>query len=83
MKLQLVEITWIDADGESGWTEYDPSKKLVEVKTFGLLVNRNWRKSDHIAHADTWCPETKHWSGLGRIPKGMVKRVKVITTVEV
>jgi len=80
MKRKLVMIEWVDADGESGWSSYDPETPLITVKTFGILVNRN---KDHIAHADSWCPETKHWSGLGRIPMGMVKRIKTLMTVDV
>jgi len=83
MKLKLVEITWLDADGESGWSEYKPEQKLVLVKTYGLLINTDWRKKDHIAHADSYCSESKMWSGIGRIPKSMVKKVRTITTVEV
>ena len=83
MKLKLVEIEWTDADGESGWSHYEPDQKLVTVKTYGLLINNDWRQKDHIAHADSYCKETKMWSGVGRIPKSMVKKVRIITTVDV
>lgn len=80
MKRKLVQIEWIDADGESGWSTYDPKEKLVHVKTFGILVDKTDKM---VVHADSYCHESKMWSGLGRIPRGMVKSIKVITTVEI
>jgi len=46
VKRKLVEITWTDADGESGWSTYNPKTKMVTVKTFGILVNKT---DDHIS----------------------------------
>ena len=80
MRKKLVEIVWIDADGEAGWSAYDPDAKLVTVKTYGILVNQ---AKDHIAHADSYCTESKMWSGLGRIPTGMVKSVRLIKWIEI
>ena len=82
MKKKLVEITWVDADGESGWSHYNPSTKMPVVKTFGLLVNHNWKKMDHLAHADSYCNDSGDWSGLGRIPTNMIKSVRLIKWVE-
>ena len=79
MKKKLVCIEWIDADGESGWSAYDPEAKLTTIKSFGILVNKT---DDHIAHADSYCHESKMWSGLGRIPTGMIKSVKLIAWVD-
>lgn len=80
MKRKLVEITWTDADGESGWSDYDPKDKLPVIKTFGILVDKNDKQ---VVHADSYCHESCRWSGLGRIPKGMVSKIKTIAVVEV
>jgi len=80
MKRKLVCITWLDADGESGWSVYDPNEKPVLVKTYGLLVDKN---KNFVVHADSYCHSSKMWSGLGRIPIGMIKSIKVIATVEI
>ena len=79
MKGKLVEISWLDADGEAGWSKYNPKEKLVLVKTFGILVD----KTDQVVvHADSFCHESGMWSGLGRIPRGMVKKIRIIATVD-
>jgi len=80
MKAKLVEIQWQDADGEAGWSAYDSSAILPIIKTFGLLVDKNDKQ---VVHADSYCHESKMWSGLGRIPRNMVKRIRVLQTVEI
>lgn len=82
MRLKLVEIIWVDADGEAGWSEYKPDAKMPVVKTYGLLVNTNWKKMDHLAHADSRCSDSGNWSGLGRIPTNMIRSVKLIKWVD-
>lgn len=81
MKKKLVCISWIDADSTSGWTADRPENdKAVILKTYGLLVRRTklW-----VIHADTFDRESNHWSGLGRIPVGIVRSVKTIALVDV
>lgn len=81
MKKRLVEISWIDAEGESGWTKDDPKDdKPTILKTYGLLVRRT---NQWVIHADTFDPVSKHWSGKGKIPAGMVKKVKILATVDI
>jgi len=81
MKKKLVEIHWIDAEAEAGWSEDDPAKdKPTILKTYGLLVRKT---KDWVIHADTYIPETKVWGGKGKIPAGMVKKVKTLMTVDV
>lgn len=81
MKKKLVEIHWIDAEADSGWTSDDPRTDSPKIlKTYGLLV----RKTDQwVIHADTFDSQNNHWAGKGKIPRGMVKKIRVIETVDV
>ena len=78
-KIKLVEIHWIDAEGHAGWSQDNPDDdKPIVIKTYGLLVRRT---KQWIIHADTYLPDTKEWGGKGKIPAGMVKKVKHLMTV--
>ena len=80
IKKKLVEIHWVDAEAEAGWSRDDPrDDKPVILKTYGLLVRKT---KDWVIHADTFIPDTGHWGGKGKIPVGMVKKIKVIAVVE-
>lgn len=81
MKLKLVCIEWVDAEGsEKGWSDDDPEKAPTVLRTYGLLV----RKDKHfVVHASTYDPDTGKWSERGKIPVGMVKKLTVIETVEI
>lgn len=79
-KIKLVEISWIDAEQSSGWSHDDPKDdKPIIIKTYGLLVRKT---KDWVIHADSYLPDTKTWGGRGKIPTGMVRKIKVITIVE-
>lgn len=81
MKLKLVCIEWVDAETSvSGWSEDDPEKAPQILKTFGLLVRKD---KNFVVHASTYDPEMERWSERGKIPTGMVKRITVLSTVEV
>lgn len=81
MKLKLVCIEWIDAETSvSGWSEDDPEKAPQILKTYGLLVRKD---KNFVVHASTYDPEMERWSERGKIPTGMVKRITVLSTVEV
>lgn len=83
MKKKLIEVTWLDAEGEAGWFEdknqYD--KETKEYKSYGLLV----RKTKHwIILASTKCPHTKNgWSDCQKIPRGMVIAIREVEEVKV
>ena len=69
--LRLVRVAWIDADENSGWQEYkrDPAWVIYTVR---YLVERPKRKTDFMVLANSYLPETDTWSGISRIPKGMI-----------
>lgn len=83
MKLNLVEVTWLDAEGSAGWFQDDPDRyerETKEYKTYGLLV----RKTKHwVILASTKCPHTKNgWSDEQKIPVGMVIDIRVIESIK-
>lgn len=81
MRLKLVCIEWVDAEGaEPGWAADDPDQEPLVLQTYGLLVRKD---KNFLVHASTYDPETSRWSERGKIPLGMVKRITTITTVEV
>lgn len=81
MKLKLVCIEWVDAETSvSGWSDDDPEKSPQILKTYGLLVRKD---KNFVVHASTYDPEQEKWSERGKIPTGMVKRISVLTTVDI
>ena len=77
-KLQVVEVTWLDADGESGWSEYDEKgQDLSYLKSYGLLVD----KGDNFIVIAECKGSGNNWSSIQRIPNQMVKKVRVIETL--
>ena len=81
MKKKLIEISWIDAEGHAGWSHDDPNEDTpIILKTYGLLVRKT---KDWIIHADSFDPQSKTWSGKGKIPMGMVKKIKTLMTVDI
>lgn len=80
-KLKLVEVEWLDADNGSGWTEYkkDIHQKGKCIKSYGLLVD----KGETFVVLSFCCNEEGgDWLGTHSIPLGMVKKIRVIETVE-
>ena len=75
---KVVEVTWLDADGESGWSEYDDDgQKITYLKSYGLLVDKG---KNFVVIAE--CKGSgNNWSSIQRIPNQMVKRVRVIESL--
>jgi len=69
--LRLIRCSWIDAEEDSGWRQYTRDPAWV-IYTVGYLVERPKRKTDFLVLANSYLPETDTWSGLTRIPKGMI-----------
>jgi len=76
---KLVEVHWIDAEEDSGWQSYEKKIPWV-IKTIGYLVEKNKTKSDFIVLANSHIPDSNTWSGLSRIPGGMVIKMKTLST---
>jgi hypothetical protein len=73
-KHNLVCVEWVDADQQSGWSEYDPKEPLWIMHTYGLLVD----KTKHwVVLADTHLPPDS-WGGLNKIPRRSVKKIESI-----
>jgi len=77
-KQQVVEVTWLDADGSSGWSEYDEKGQDIKyLKSYGLLVD----KGETFVVIAECKGEGNTWSSIQRIPNQMVKKVRVIETI--
>ena len=70
----LVEVAWIDAYTEAGWSEYEPEK--VETKTYGLLVKKT---RDWVTLAMT--REKNYWGNLWHIPTKNVVNIRPIEEI--
>jgi hypothetical protein len=79
-KFKLVEISWVDAEAEAGWTEDDPHKAPVVFKSYGILVRQD---AAYVVHASTFDPETNRWSERSKIPAGMVVGVRELQEIEI
>jgi hypothetical protein len=69
---QIVEITWEDACGMSGWKQ--PYEDGVIVKSVGYLISRS-KKGICLAHGLD-CEDTQTVLAPSWIPKGMVKKMR-------
>lgn len=70
---RICKIEWIDADEKSGWHEYKEESDLPWViYTIGYLVTIPKTKKGFYVLANSHLPDTNQWSGITRIPKGMV-----------
>jgi hypothetical protein len=69
---QIVEVTWEDACGSSGWKK--PYDEGVVVKSVGYLISRTPRG---LCLASGLDPEdTEVALAPGWIPKGMVRKIR-------
>jgi hypothetical protein len=75
-KLTLVEVFWIDAYTDGGWSEYEP--ETVETRTFGLLVKKT---KDWLTLAMT--KEKDYWGNLWYIPTKNVNKIRVIEEIPI
>jgi hypothetical protein len=72
---RICKIEWIDADEKSGWLEYgskEESESPWVIYTIGYLVTIPKTKKGFYVLANSHLPDTNQWSGITRIPKGMV-----------
>jgi len=76
-KIPIVVIHWLDADAESGWSEYDEieDQRIHYMQTVGLLVSKG---KNFVVHADTYNPWGNQWSGKGKIPRSWVKKIETL-----
>lgn len=70
-------MSWIDADEESGWQSYGKTPAWLII-TVGYLVDIPIKSTEFFVLANSHLPETGEWSGISRIPKGMVVDIKKI-----
>ena len=73
----LVSVSWIDADEESGWATYTKKPAWV-IHSVGYLVERPKLKNDFVVLANSHLPDTGCWSGLSRIPRGMILSITTL-----
>lgn len=66
-----MRVAWIDADEKSGWQEHKVDSPWV-IYTIGYLVALPKLKTDFYVLANSHLPDANQWSGITRIPKGMV-----------
>jgi hypothetical protein len=70
----VVEVTWDDATALDGWSSGEEEIKPCLVLSVGFLVKKT---KTHIVLAQDIAPDG-HRCGRGQIPRGMVKRIKVL-----
>ena len=74
----IISVQWIDAEENSGWETYKKKYPWI-ISTIGYLIELPKNKADFIVLANSHLPDTNQWSGVTRIPKGMVLSVKTIS----
>lgn len=83
--VDLVEVTWIDADTQSGWLEDSPEEdeKDTEIKAYGLLVSGESTSAKYIVLSFLYDSESNSWLCKHRIPKAWVTNIRKIETYEI
>jgi hypothetical protein len=72
----LVLVQWLDAATEDGWTSVDDVKPHKQLTlTTGFLLKET---ANIITLAHTYDPESDTCNGQMHIPKGMIKRQRVL-----
>ena len=77
--MQLVKVTWIDADHSNGWIAEDDIDRFEKEEpsyAYGLLVSKT-KKFVLLSHEKSG----SHWLGIFRIPIGMIRKIEVIQEV--
>mgnify|MGYP001619619055 CR=1 FL=1 len=74
MRFDLVEVIWNDATTLDGWSDKDESLVPCLVTSVGFLVQQT---KDYIVLAQDLAHDGER-CGRGQIPRGMVKRIKVL-----
>jgi hypothetical protein len=78
-KFPIVAVAWDDAKAIDGWGEEDDTLEPCIVLSVGFLVKKTPKYivlAQDIAPDGTVC-------GRGQIPRGMVKRIKVLKKKDV
>ena len=76
---RLVRVHWVDADEASGWREVTKDQDPTWIiYTVGYLVSMPKRKTDFVVLANSHLPDVGQWSGISRIPKGMVLEIETL-----
>jgi hypothetical protein len=73
----LVMVSWVDAEEEGGWQIYVKKPAWV-IHTIGYLVEKPKFKHDFVVLANSHLPDTGCWSGLNRIPRGMIMSITTL-----
>ncbi len=73
-KHKLITVTWGDAWGNAGWSR-SVNMEPVMVESTGYLLHRNKKG---ILLAQGISEDDGAALGVGFIPKGMIKKVKVL-----
>ena len=77
-KLQLVEVSWVDADHAAGWVnDQQVDDEEEQGQAYGLLVHKT---AKFVAIAHQYNRGSGDWLGIFRIPAGMVRKIRVIET---
>jgi len=74
---RIVRVSWIDAEESSGWSEHTEEAPWI-IYSIGYLVSMPKRKTGFVVLANSHLPDVSQWSGLSRIPKGMVLSVETL-----
>jgi len=72
--LEVVRVSWLDADHEAGWADYKKDK-ITPTISFGVLVHYD---EDVLVMSHVHKGKDGQWLGLHRIPSDMVVKVEVI-----
>ena len=77
-KLQLVQVSWVDADHAAGWVnDQQVNDEEQEGQAYGLLVHKTPK---FVAIAHQYNRDSGDWLGIFRIPAGMVRKITVLKT---
>lgn len=75
----LIIVSWIDAEEEAGWNVLEEEPSWI-IKTVGFLISKGRKRTDFIVMANSHLPwgDDETYSGITRIPMGMVLDVEVV-----
>ena len=74
----IISVQWIDAEENCGWETYKKKDPWV-ISTVGYLIELPKNKAEFIVLGNSHLPDTNQWSGVTRIPKGMILSVETIS----
>lgn len=83
MKLKIIEVWWMDAYTKGGWFDYDRKthhREAVLIPSTGIEVDHD---DQWLVLAFGYNKDAGDFVGEFSIPAGMVRRKRVIKTLEV